>query len=169
MNVRRALLITVCCGLFGAGHIVAEEVKKETVFLPKNCSIRVRAIKGEILNTDGVKRLVKSGPMLKDLTKHLETLPYEHYRVLDVKEKPVVFGEPGEFKLHGDHDEIYSLTVHPQSVVNKRIQLLVQWNGPTGESLLSSKLRVENGKNVVVGTDSEDDASTMFCILLNCT
>ena len=168
MNGLRVLLLTLFCVVFGASHAVAEDGKTESSPAPKSCSIRVRAIKGEKLNTDGIKRSVKSGPMLQDLTKHLETLPYDHYRVLDVNEQQVVFGEKGEFKLRGERDEVYSLRVHPQTVVNKRIQLLVEWKGPNGESLLSSKLRVENGKNVVVGTDSEDDASTMFCIFVNC-
>lgn len=138
--------------------------------LPTNCAVRVRAIKGDTHNPEGIKRPVTSGPMLKDLTKHLQALPYDHYRVLDVKEQPVPFGTVGEFKLAGEKNQTYELKIHPQSMVHRRIQLLVQWIGPHGESLLSSKLRVENGKNVVVGTDEEGgDTSTMFCIFLNCT
>lgn len=130
--------------------------------------VRVRVVKGQNRSAEYARRPMQSGPLLKDLSKQLEALPFSSYRVIDVKEQPIRFGETGTFELAGAAQETHTISIAPQGRIHRKIQMMVDWHGPQGESLLSSKLRVENGKNVVLGTDSSRDASTMICIHLNC-
>lgn len=135
----------------------------------RSCDIGVRVICG---SERSALRQSGKGPklhsLLYDVSQQLEPLPFAKYSPLAHDRQRLAFEEQGTFRLLTHKKELHKLTVVPHRIEGEKVHLTVDWQGPGDEKLLSTKLRVVNGQNMVVGTDSDSDSSTILCIKVNC-
>lgn len=133
-----------------------------------NCQVSLRVVKGvERFPGERVRRL-HSGEMLKDLREQLEPLPFRRYSLLEAKTASVVLHQEGQFKVKDLQGAEHEVNITPLEFKDGQVSLMVDWSGPDREELLSSKLQVESGKNIVVGTDNEGNQSTILCVKVDC-
>lgn len=133
-----------------------------------NCHVGLRVIKGSQNSKEFSFRSLAVGKQLADIKSQLEPLPYGQYEVLDSETQLVRFGEEAQFSIRDANSLIHFLEVTPLGWSRKRIEVRVEWKGPRGKQLLSSKLRVADGKNVMLGTDSSSDESTIMSVKVSC-
>ncbi len=142
-----------------------EEVEKEAQKV--SCAVTVKAISGSARVASASGKALEAGKFLSDVKHQLEPLPFQRYRIVDSTERSVELGSRSEFNVFDDGAR-HTLFIKPCEVVGRRVQVRVDWTGPEGNTLLSTKLGVVNGKNVVVGTDTSGDTSTIMSIKIDC-
>ncbi|MCB0360269.1 MAG: hypothetical protein KDD44_11555, partial [Bdellovibrionales bacterium] len=102
-----------------------------------------------------------------EIASQLARLPFQHYALLDMQSVEVDEGMPGEFQITAAGGERHTVNIVPHHVAGDRVDVTVSWRGPSGEDLLSTKLRVGNKRPVVLGADGAE-ASTILRVKLNC-
>ncbi len=133
-----------------------------------DCDVSVRVVKGAVNDSEFKGKEMRVGKFISDMKNQLETLPYKEYTVLDSQKKLVAFGGKGAFTLADASKKIHSLSVSPLKKAEKRVTVMVDWKDPVGDTLVSTQLKVLNGENVVLGTDTSGDESTIMCITVDC-
>ncbi len=137
------------------------------------CGVHVRVLKGwskSKLRRAKVDTTLSDEERAKiaDLSSQLETLPFARYETVSEEQQLISFREKGVFNLKVDANEEQILFVEPAMVTGGLVAVVVDWRSGSGDELLSSKLKVGNGQNVVFGTDVTDDASLILCIKVTC-
>ncbi len=147
--------------------ISAEEVRKEGGHL-HDCLVGVRVIRGSEKDEELGKRKLTTGKFLLDVKNQLQPLPFQRYQVLQAHEQRVSLMKEAGFELVGAEGEKSSIRVTPQTIVHKRVRVFVDWKDESGEEILSTTLRMVNGRSMVLGTDSSQNRSTIICVKVNC-
>ncbi len=136
------------------------------------CGVHVRVLKGW---SKSKLRRVTVNPLedaehakIADLRSQLETLPFAQYESVSEEQQLISFREKGVFNLKVAEGEDQILFVEPAMVTGSSVAVVVDWRSGNGDELLSSKLKVGNGQNVVFGTDVSEDASLILCIKVTC-
>lgn len=131
----------------------------------ERCTIRLRVVEGN------GKRVADEPSMqgpLGDVRTQLTKLPFENYHVVDESEHEVPMAQPGVFQVRDaqQHDQL--ITVTPHRLEHERLKLSVDWKTATGDEVISTKVRVNNGHAMVFGADGGEGGSTILCIQANC-
>jgi len=134
----------------------------------RDCVASVRVIEGTQRSQQMRKMKLTTGPMLTDVKHQLQPLPYRNFRVLDRQEKSVRLGHLVKFRMRGLNNQQHLVSVKPHEIAGKKIHCTVGWKDAAGKELLSTKLRVLNGKTVVLGTENSGDRSTIIGVKLDC-
>ncbi len=129
------------------------------------CNVLVRLLQG---GTAGNGMNALPDALVKDVGSQLDPLPYTSYAVLDSRSQSLPLGHEGMFSLVGYDNQRHVLRVVPHNYSYDKVGITVMWNGPNNEELLSTKMRVANGKCVVLGTDSRN-AATILTVKLECS
>ena len=145
-----------------AGPAFAQEANQPT------CVTGIRVIRGLDSGPEVRKMKLRTGPNLRDVRGQLQTLPFKQFRILDRKEARVKVRERAEIQVMAANDMQHVVSVQPHLVSNGKVHFTLDWQGENGEELLSTKLRVKNGKSVVLGTDNSHNMSTILCVTLDC-
>ena len=148
------------------------------------CGVHVRVLKGwskpklrratasvapnEAVNSEAGQSNEMERAKIADLSSQLETLPFARYETVSEEQQLISFREKGVFNLKVEEGEEQILFVEPAMVTGSSVAVVVDWRSASGDELLSSKLKVGNGQNVVFGTDVSDDASLILCIKVTC-
>lgn len=134
------------------------------------CGVHVRVLKG--WSKSKIERATPPNDAerdkIEDLKSQLETLPFARYEKVSEEQQLISFREKGVFNLKVNEAEEQILFVEPAMVTGELVAVVVDWRSGSGDELLSSKLKVGNGQNVVFGTDVSDDASLILCIKVTC-
>lgn len=133
-----------------------------------SCEVDVRSLKGTAPKEENVPKQLEAGEFLADLQDQLQTLPFSHYEALSHERQKVPLHERGVFQVLGAGAEQNSVAVEVECITNDGARVKIEWNGAEGASVVSSQLRLVNGKNWVVGTDHDDSASTIVSIKVEC-
>ncbi len=129
------------------------------------CRIAVRMLRvtdGPALDQSGMSSF------LEDMDDQLKSLPFKGYETVDFKETVAVFGKRAKVVLRGANTPAYTLAVIPHERGQGRVHLTVDWRGPDRRSLLSTKLRVREGENVMLGTDKTSGRPLLVAIKVMC-
>lgn len=110
---------------------------------------------------------------LADLKQRMAPYPLSEFKLLGSAGESVDFGEDAEFSLMGVGDSVHRIVVAPREAMGNRVKFGLGWIGPNGDTLVHSKMAVENGNLIVVGADGsvagDDDAhSTLLSVRVNC-
>jgi len=156
MSSLRKLFCLVCFCLLIPGSGFAE-----------NCEVGVKVIKGSKhkSKTTNFGSLSKSLVTMKG---QLGNLPYKEYGVMTTRSQSVKFGAEGNFSVRDAMGKPHVVKIKPLTVKDKRVEVLVDWHGSDSSKLLSTKLKVLNGENVMLGTDSSGEHSTILSIQVSC-
>ncbi|MCC6221262.1 MAG: hypothetical protein IT291_08500 [Deltaproteobacteria bacterium] len=138
------------------------EVFADSVVVPRGCLVTVRSLKA----SNGENRGHES---ISDLQEQLGALPFSSYEVIDSKQASLELSSRGRFDIAGLESSTHKVMVLPHFVADDQVQVTVDWQGPQGERLLSTKLKVVNNKSVVLGSDGNDDGSMILCVRVNCS
>ncbi len=143
------------------------------LFLPglvhaSNCDVSVRVIKGAVNDSEFSGKKMEVGSFIADMKHQLETLPYKEYSVIDSQNKTVAFGKESSFSLTDANKQVHNLKIEPISLEKKRVVVKVNWTDPAGDTMLATQLKVINGENLVLGTETSGDESTIVCVTLLC-
>ncbi|GEM_PF-5719738 len=142
------------------------------------CEVRVRVLQGtrdqrarEVGAPVGSK--LDATPLLQDVKSQLKPLPFEDYQIVDTVEEQIRVGNSRSFRLREADGEESSLRIEPHGFLSKaqgesKILVSINWRGSAGEQLLDTKLKFENGKSMVIGTDKAEDTSTILCVKFDC-
>ena len=136
--------------------------------MAEDCDVLVRIIKGEGNSEKFGGMDMKVGNYLNDMKSQLETLPYKQYNVLDSKSMKIGLGGKETFQMQDSQKQNHNVIINPLEIKGGRVKLMVDWTDAQGENLLSTQLRVVNGENVVLGTETSGDESTIMSINLDC-
>ncbi len=179
---------TLACYLFFAGFCSVTDLQAQNpAAIP--CRVKVRMIQGmsqgenlaqDVSQTKPVTRDSKPGfrasagregddAILPEMESQLKTLPFADFKVLDSSERELEFEEEGVFVVADADAQLHRVAITPSSADDRRVKMIVRWQGPDGKQLLASELKVANGKCLVLGTDStRPDQSTILSIRARC-
>lgn len=152
--------------------VVAADEAAKPVGSTGRCGVHVRVLKGwskAKLQRAAVNPVNDAErAKIADLSSQLETLPFARYETVSEEQQLISFREKGVFNLKAEAGEEQILFVEPAMVTGSLVAVVVDWRSGSGDELLSSKLKVGNGQNVVFGTDVSEDASLILCIKVTC-
>lgn len=129
------------------------------------CDVLVRVLQG---TDEGGGLAALPNTVAGDVRAQLEPLPFTSYSVLDSRHQLMPLGHEARFSLSGHEGQRHQLRVVPHDFAENKVGVTVTWHGPANEELLSTKLRVANGKCVVLGTDGKN-AATILAVKLECS
>ena len=161
---RNVLHKTICAALLLAVLLLlmdADSVRADG----SACNVLVRLLQGAD-GGNGMNALPES--VIRDIGGQLDPLPYTSYAVLDSRSQELPLGHEGMFTLVGYNSQRHVLRVVPHNYSYDKVGMTVTWNGPGDEEVLSTKLRVANGKCVVLGSDGKN-AATILTVKLECS
>jgi L-fucose isomerase, second N-terminal domain len=148
----------------------AEEFEAPRLIKKQPCRVSVRMIKGSRKAEGFAGKEMKTKQYLHDVKPHLKSLPYGKYKVVDSGKQIVQMRESGHFVLTGYQEQKHSVDIMPISRMKPNlVQVMVDWTGPKQEQLLSTKVKLTNGKSMVVGTENTKDVSTLICVTVDCS
>lgn len=157
----KSIILGVIIAPMISGVCLAEER------VPCHCLVGVRVIRGTGPDKAMCNQPVKTGEFLSDVKSQLESLPYSNFRVMDKAEKKVPLGEFSNFPL-SDGDGKHLLKVKPLWSSGDRVDLQLEWETESGESLLSTRVGVHKGMSVVVGAESSESLGTILGLKVDC-
>ena len=105
---------------------------------------------------------------LQDMDDQLKSLPFKGYETVDFKETRATFGKRAQVTLRGARTAPYTLSVVPHERGQGKVHLTVDWRDANRRSLLSTKLRVREGENVMLGTDKTAGKPLLVAIKVIC-
>lgn len=168
-----------------SSEVLSEEAKLNSKPLA-NCDVLLRVLTGSEQNKklEGVK--VKTGKYLEDVQLQLKSLPFRNYKVIGDEAQNVKLGSMSNFLVQDTKGLSHKLSVQPLSIgadMSKaevgppkkgtlslnHTTVKLDWFGPNKESLLSSKLHIKNGQDIIIGTDASKELSTIFCVKVDCS
>lgn len=132
----------------------------------EDCDVSLRVMRGQ--KSSGDTRVQEIPKMLDDISGALKAVPYKNFNVLDTQKTRVRFESSATFMIPGADGEKQSVTIVPHKFVGKRVKTTVNWFNNAGDEILSTKLRIINSENMVVGTDHQGGRSTLVCVSINC-
>lgn len=133
----------------------------------KTCMIGVRII-GAFKSSATSRADVQMSPALRDLGSQLTKLPFSKYVAAEYAQQMVALREKCVFDLADTNNERQKISVIPHETVEGRVRATVEWQGEGGVSIVSTRMRVENGQNVVLGADDTREQSTIVSIKFSC-
>jgi hypothetical protein len=116
------------------------------------CQIRVRLIRA-------VKEAVAKGKKVSadvpsDDSEQLQALPFGSYRTVDEKSAETSSFTPANFILSsGSQNKDFSVVVTPNSLADNKVHYTLEWKAPGEQSVVATRLGVENGRCVMIGAD----------------
>ena len=130
-----------------------------------SCSIGVRLI--EAKNTES--RNVDIQSSLSDLAPQLKALPYNNFQAVAEGTKEVSLMRQADFLLACRSKlERYAVSVTPHDLIGNKVRLTINWTGPRGEELVSTKMKVATGQSVVLGADGDTIMAPVISIRTEC-
>ena len=165
-RLRRAACFTLaaCLSCFSyTSRAYAQTAVKDT-----RCAIDVRSLLGSEVAAENADKELRMGEFIADLKEQLEPLPYAHFETLSHERQQVPLHEKAIFRVRNAAKETNTVFVEVECVSDEGARLRIDWNGSEGASILSTQSRLTNGKNWVLGTDHENDMSTIISIRVNC-
>jgi hypothetical protein len=154
-------------------HFLATATRAHTSSksLGETCLVGLRIVeaRGRANNLSPNREIVSD---LSDVRTQLAPLPFLHFQTLARAQREIKVGVSGTFSANGAANERLQLTVIPEEILpkEKKVRYLVNWQGERGEELLSTDLKVQNGKSIVLVADSASSAndSTVLCLNVTC-
>jgi hypothetical protein len=102
------------------------------------------------------------------MREQLSALPSAKYSPLETKSDNVTFGRKAMFSLRDPYGGMHQVEVTPLRSVSGKIHTLVHWRGPDNSSLLSTKLWITNGQNMLLGTQISKDMTLIVNVSVGC-
>lgn len=97
---------------------------------------------------------------LADVRDQLANLPFSSYKPIKYVEGNVPLNQRAAFVLPASESERHTVYVQPHELSSGKVKTTIEWEGPSGESLVSTRMRVVNGENVILGTDPQSGAKS---------
>lgn len=133
-----------------------------------DCHVGVRLISAKRSGDREPRGEIRLQSILSDMSDQLVVLPFSDYRRVDNSEAQITFNKRSEFTLKDEAGLTHRIFVCPHHFVGKYIHAAVDWRGPNGETIVSTKMRIRNRQNVVLGADDTSSSSTIVGIKLDC-
>lgn len=128
------------------------------------CKLDVHVIEGD--SSDSAQTHMPDS-VYRDIKPQLDALPFKGYRFLGIHSQMFEIGNKFVFTLKAGDGSGSTVTVTPHSNAGDKVQLTLDWRSDSGEHLLSTKLKVDDSKPIVVGADGES-TSTILSIVASC-
>lgn len=136
---------------------------------PGVCNVEVRMV--EASGTSAGEGECSVPVNLSDVQNQLSALPFSDYRLVGAQGQDVLMQHEAKFAFSDPDSGMHALTITPQTSGEGKVELQMRWTGRKGETMLETKLRVENGKSVVFGTDkflAGEKAGSVLCVQVRC-
>ena len=134
----------------------------------KRCLLDVRSLKGTAPAEENTTKELEAGEFVADLHDQLEALPYKHFETLGHEQQQVPVHEKGAFRVPSANGSQNSVFVEVECVTEVGASLKIDWNNESGQNLVSTQVRLLDGKNWVLGTDHEDSSATIVSVKVDC-
>jgi hypothetical protein len=155
--------------LFSPALGLAQDAKPSKLSKKHPCLVSVRIIKASRKAESFAGKEMKTKKYLRDVKPHLNSLPYGEYKVIDSGKQTVNMSQSGHFVLTGYRKQKHLVDIMPIARMKPElVQIMVDWTGPKQEQFLSTKVKLTNGKSMVVGTENTEDVSTLICVTVDC-
>ena len=130
--------------------------------------VDLRSLKGSKRAPENSNKSLETGQFISDIKDQLEPLPFSHYETLSHERQLIPLHEKGVIRLGAADKTDNKIFVDLDCINSDGARVLVDWQNDDGQSLLTTKLHLLNGKSWVIGTDHEDDSSTIISIKVDC-
>ena len=132
------------------------------------CLLDVRSLKGTSPSEENTTKELEAGDFVADLHDQLEALPYKHFETLGHERQQVPLHEKGAFRVPSANGSQNAVFVEVECITEVGASLKIDWNNEAGQSLVSTQVRLLDGKNWVLGTDHEDSSATIVSVKVDC-
>ena len=132
------------------------------------CSVGVRIIGAKEQSDSTLVNAPKEQDQFEDVREQLKQLPFAHYRTLDYSEKNIKFFHLARFVLQGAEQGKHIVSIMPHDLTNGKVQITVDWSSGGVFHLVSTRMRMFNGKHLILGSDGSSNLSTILCIKALC-
>lgn len=102
------------------------------------------------------------------MREQLSALPSARYSPVETKKDRVTFGRKAMFSLRDPYGGMHQIEVTPLRTVSSKIHTLVFWKGPDNTTLLSTKLWITNGQNMLLGTEISEEMTLIVNVSIGC-
>lgn len=130
----------------------------------KDCRVVVCSLHGYEDPNKGSRIPLK---LMNEIRSQLSSLPFKSYVLEDRKEVSVGYGQRATIPMNSGHGEIFKVNVTPSRSAQGRVELMLEWRDGSGADLLSTKMRVVNGKTVLLGSGAGAESS-IIGVKLHC-
>ena len=161
------LLVSPIIFCLGTGVTFSDHVAAQVQ--DTRCVVDVRSLKGSGPSDANYSKELHVGEFIADLKDQLDPLPFSTFKTLSHERQQVPLLEKAIFRVQTARKDENTIFVEVECVSDSGARLQVDWNSDDGTSILSTQLRLQNGKNWVLGTDHEDKSSTIVSIKVHCT
>ncbi|MCB0324599.1 MAG: hypothetical protein KDD69_13545 [Bdellovibrionales bacterium] len=144
---------------------------------PAVCDIQVRLIRasrdkssGNGAESAGIggRQMPKMHALLADVSAQLEPLDFDEYVTIDQASRQVRFLHTETFGMTDTSGLRHVISVSPHEMSREKVHLLLDWTDPDGVRLVSTKMRVPNGQNVMLGSEGTRRACTLVGVKVAC-
>lgn len=133
-----------------------------------DCLIAVRSIKGIDHREDRSDTEHSIDKSFNDIQDQLEDLPFAHFEQIDLIEKKTDFEREVNFTPHCAMGNLHKLDITPHQLSDEKVDVTISWNAPTGEMMMSSRMKFPNGQSVVLGTENPKQTCTIMVVKVAC-
>ncbi len=148
------------------GLLFAAPVAAENESTP--CLIDVRSLIGTDPAEENTRKKLEAGKFVADLHDQLEALPFQHFETLGHEQQRVALHDKATFHLKSADGSRNSVLVKVDCITEVGATLKIDWSNEAGGSIVSTQVRLPDGKNWVLGTDHEDRSATIVSIKVEC-
>jgi hypothetical protein len=114
----------------------------------EDCRVSVRLIEAD---PQPEIQSVETEKVDEEERKQLSGLSYGRYNVLAKARFNVKLGEKGSAELVDGSEGRYHVEVTPHTIADEKVHYTLEWKRTPDESLVATKVGVENGRSVMVG------------------
>lgn len=126
-----------------------------------NCEIGLSLLEGSNKNKE------QSQELESEILEQLKGLPFSTFSLVKKESKKGDYNQVTEFDLVNCKGK-NKVTITPLKAEGDKVQALIDWSLVSGENILSSKMWLSNGGNMVFGTDHDDTTCTVINVFLKC-
>lgn len=137
------------------------------LFLILFCSSAFAACDVELSFIKGSSEEAKSDQIDATVLEQLKNLPFTAYSLLKKEKQTLSFNQVSHFS-QGTEKEENKVAITPLKVEGEKVQALIEWTVPEGENILSSKIWLTNGGNMVFGADDGNARCTVINVAIKC-
>lgn len=130
------------------------------------CQVGVRLIEGVSGAESSKAQLSRE---LEPVRAQLLGLPFKAYRVLGYQESLVAVDEKEAFDFFVSQEKNFQIEIIPHRPGGQKVTFTLRWvDGSSGRRLVATRLRINNGSSVVLGTEDESSRSLLVSVTCSC-
>ncbi len=133
-----------------------------------DCLVEMHLLEAYTGNRPGSGVDAASMPFFSDIREQLTSLPFDRYESIDSVSRRVRMHRENSFLLGRSGTENFVMKLRLHQTMGDKVHLTIKWDSASGGPLLATRMKVGQGKNVLLGADRNSDKSSLVSIKCTC-